>query len=98
MSEPEPIWVKSKWKVEEINDQTVEFRLVLKSGGTASGFGKFWATSLPPIDDLLSIQIVVEELLAPSKVRQTVFQISQMAAGNIELNPNHDVARFRLFV
>jgi len=92
----EPIWVKSKWKAEELDKQRVEFELLLENGESASGIGQFDVTARPQIDELLWIQIVAgEQLAGASKARQTVFQISQMSADNIELHPNQDIARFR---
>jgi hypothetical protein len=51
-AESEQIWVKSKWTVEELDKQRIEFDLLLKDGGSASGVGEIWAMSRPPIDDL----------------------------------------------
>jgi hypothetical protein len=42
--EPEPFWVKSNWKVDELGKQRIEFPIRLKpSGDIAFGFGEIWA-------------------------------------------------------
>jgi hypothetical protein len=97
MPEPEQQWIRCKWKAEELDGHRIEFRfLPLKTGETVGGFGVIGAISRPPVDDLLSIEIVVEELAGVAKVRQTGFQIPQQLADRIELHPNQEVARFRL--
>jgi hypothetical protein len=95
MSEPEPNWIPSKWKAEELDKQRVEFRLVGESG-TVSGFGEFWARSRSLVDDLIHVQIVVEQQPEPHRIVQTLFPISEKSAGYIALHPDQSVARFQL--
>ena len=96
MIEPETIWVKSKWKVEELEKQQIEFRLRSSTGDIVSGVGEIWARSRSRVDDLLDIQIVVEQPEGRWKVRQTLFPLSQTSADYIALHPDQKIARFQL--
>ena len=98
MSEPEPIWVKSKWKVEELDKQRIEFRLRLPTGDIVSGFGEIWARSRSRVDDLLHIEIVVEQPEGRWKRHQTLFPLSQTSADYIALQPDQSIARFQLLM
>jgi len=97
MPEPEPVWVKSKWKAEELDKQRIESRLrVNPSLDVACGFGEIWAHPHPQMDDCVSIEIVVEQRVSRWRVRQTVFPLPQKLADCIALHPDQKIARFQL--
>jgi hypothetical protein len=97
--EPEPVWVKSKWKAEELDKQRIEFLLRLKPGrDIAFGFGEIWARSRPLVDDRVSIEIVIEQPEGDWKVHPTVFRISQRWSEYIALHPDQSVARFQILM
>jgi hypothetical protein len=91
--EPEPIWTKSKWKSDDLEGKTVEFRVPIASGDW-SGIGKFWAVE---VDDRLSVQLVTDEPGRNWAQRiQRICHLPQAAVDRIEEHPNQSVARFRL--
>ncbi len=98
MPEPEPTWVKTDWKVEQLDNQLIEFWLPLKDGGIACGIGPLQAR-VRSTDNLLSIQISTVEPtgIGPEK-RQVVLLLPQKAVDRIELHPNQEIARFRLSI
>jgi hypothetical protein len=99
MSEPEPIWVKSNWRVEQLDKKLIEFRLPLKDGGLVYGIEELWAASRSPIDDLLSVQIVKKQPTGIGlETRQTVFLLSQRYVDRIERHPDQNTAQFQLMM
>ena len=54
-AESEQIWVESKWTVEELDKQRIEFDLLLKDGGSASGVGEIWGHYAAYEDELQRI-------------------------------------------
>jgi hypothetical protein len=53
----ETIWVKSKWKKDEIDHKRVEFRIPAR-GGIAHGLAEFWVRQNP--DGLVAIDVVTD--------------------------------------
>lgn len=94
--ETDQIWVRTHWRSAQLDNQTVEFRILLSQIGIVDGIGCLSALSRS-LDDLLSVQIVVEE---PTGVglhkRQTVIVLSEEYVSAIEPHPNQEVAHFRL--
>lgn len=96
MSEPETFWVKSKWTVEQLDGQTIEFQLRFPNGDTASGTEEIHVRARPHLDDRLRIVIVITEQVHLWMKRQIVFELAQKAADCIVLHPDQNVARFQL--
>lgn len=94
--ETDRIWVKTSWRSAQLDQKTVEFRILLNEIGIVDGIG--YLSALPrSSDDLLSVQIVVEQ---PTGVglhkRQTVIVLSEEYVSAIEPHPNQAVAHFLL--
>ncbi len=98
MSESEPIWVKSKWTAAELDKQTIEFRIPLKVGGIAYGFGNLSVRTRKRIDDRIVVEIEIKQLIGRWQERQTVFQIPQRYVDQIERHPNPKISKYRLMV
>jgi hypothetical protein len=93
MSEPSPIWTKSKWSHDDLDQKTVEFEIPFKAR-IVRGIGEFWVM---PKDDLLSIEIVTDQQGRNWAERiQSHFSLSQAAVDRIERHPDPNVAEFRL--
>ena len=96
--EADQIWVKTKWRSAQLDQQTIEFRIFLKEIGIVDGIG-YLSAQPRSADDLLSVQIVVEQ---PTGVglhkRQTVIVLSEEYVSAIEPHPNQQVAHFRLMM
>jgi hypothetical protein len=97
---PESIWVKSKWKVDELNDQTIEFRLPIDGGiGISCGKGKLQAWSRSRADDSLTVRIeVIQPTGRGPELLQIWFQLGQKCVDRIEPHPDQTVARFQLMM
>ena len=96
MPEPEPFWVKSKWRANQLNGQTIEFELRFPNGDKASGKDVIHARARPHVDDRIHIEIVITEQVHFWMKRQIVFELAQKAADCIVLHPDQNVARFQL--
>ena len=97
---PESIWIKSKWTVDELNNQLIEFRLPIdRGGGIVYGTGKLQAWSRSRIDDSLTVRI---ETIQPTgrgpELLQIWFQLGQKCVDRIESHPDQTVARFQLMM
>jgi hypothetical protein len=97
---PALIWVKSKWKVDELNKQLIDFRLPIDGGGgVVYGKGELQAWPRTLVDDLVTVRI---EILQPTgrglEMLQTWFQLGQMCVDRIEPHPDQTVARFQLMM
>ena len=89
-SKAPPIWVKSKWKAEELNGSLIEFRIDSPKrllGGV--GELKVRENALGEI----SVDIFIDE---PKKGISTRIWLAQDAVDRIELNPKLTPAKFRL--
>jgi hypothetical protein len=95
-SEPEPFWVKSKWTVQQLDGQTIEFQLRFPNGDTASGNEPIYARARPLVDDRVHLEFVIEEQVHEWKKRLIVFQLAQKAADCIVLHPDQSIAHFQL--
>ena len=96
MSERNLIWVESRWPAEQLDGQTIEFRLPLKSGGIVHGIGQISARTRKVVDDRIAVQIQVEVPIERWRKRQTGFLLSQSEVEQIEIHPQQDISKFRV--
>jgi hypothetical protein len=88
-----PIWTKSKWKAQELDGQSVEFRIPI-ADGVWSGVAEFWATGE---NERVSVELVTNEPGKDWAQRiQRIWILHQVAVDRIEEHPDQTVARFRL--
>jgi hypothetical protein len=85
-----PVWVKSKWKAEELNGNFIEFRL-------DSPKRLLWGVGKLAVHENargeISVDIFIDE---PRKGISTRVWLAQDAVDRIELNPKSKTAKFRL--
>jgi hypothetical protein len=91
--ESPPIWVKSKWKREELDGKLVEFKLTAP-GRELSGVGHFQV--LENTRGEIAIDIFIDEHPSPYEGVLTRIWLAQDAVDKIELNPKPEPAPFRL--
>jgi hypothetical protein len=96
-----PIWVKSKWKPDELDEKLIEFELRSKvcvgeqSGvRVLSGVGRLKVRENARRE--IAVDIFVDESTGPYSGLLTRIWLSQEAVDRIELNPNPRPAKFRL--
>jgi hypothetical protein len=91
----EQIWVRSKWKCEELHAESVEFKIPVQDG-EAHGIGQFVVAQNP--EGLLSIDIRTT-LRGDAVVSDGTynFHLGQWAADRIERHPDPKMADFRCF-
>jgi hypothetical protein len=96
-----PIWVKSKWKREDLDENLIEFELRSKVRvgdqlglRVLSGVGRLRVRE--NIRGEIAVDIFVDEATGPSSGVVTRIWLSQEAVDRIELNPNPKPAKFRL--
>jgi hypothetical protein len=87
-------WVSSKWSRDELQDQTVEFRVPVPEG-VLVGKGAFLVRENP--EGLLSIWIRVRTLQNPGTALLTDISLAQSGADLIERHPAPETAQFHLF-
>jgi hypothetical protein len=91
----EPVWTRSQWSFDDLENKTVEFRLRLDADKTVSGRGRFLLAENP--DLLLSVRIRVDMQGDHWSSRiQHDYQAPQAAVDRIERHPDPTVADFRL--
>lgn len=97
MSEPELIWVKSKWTANQLNGQTLEYQLALKQGGIAYGIGILLVQDRE-IDDRIAVQILIEgaAALRQGQYGNLLIPVSEMIVDLIEFHPKQEIAKFRV--
>ena len=95
-SEPDPIWVESKWPAEQLDGQAIEFRLPLKGGGIVHGIGHLTARTRKVVDGRIAVQIQVEVPIERWRKRQTGFLLSQSEVDQIEIHPQQEISKFRV--
>jgi hypothetical protein len=95
-TETDQMWVKTKWRSAQLDQEAIEFRISLDEIGIVDGIG-YLSAHPRSADDLLSVQIVVKE---PTGLglhqRQTVIVLSEEYVAAIKPHPNQGVAHFRL--
>lgn len=87
-------WIRSKWIREELQEQTVDFRVPVPEG-VLVGKGSFLVRENP--EGLLSIWIRVRTLQNPGTALLTDISLAQSGADLIERHPDQETAQFRLF-
>jgi len=90
-----PVWVKTKWTMEELDEKTVEFRLVFPHWRD-EGTGQFLVRKNP--DGELAIDVCVIASATPYKMVEIRYHLLQPAADKIEKHPNPKAAQFRLLM
>ncbi len=88
-----PVWVKSKWQVQELDGQLVEFDLNSPQR-RLSGVGKLAVRENR--DGEMAIDIFIDEPQRDGSITCTRIWLAQNAVDKIELNPNPKPAKFRL--
>lgn len=88
------IWTKSKWTMEQLDRQTVEFQFPVRHGAL-HGFGEFLVRQNP--DGLLAIDILVDMQGKAGTWNQTRYHVPQSGVDRIEDHPDLSRAHFRLF-
>lgn len=94
-SKKPPVWVKSKWTMEDLDDKTVEFRLRMP-GRKDEGLGKFLVRRNPK--GYLAIEICAIASATENEVVEIRYYLLQQTADRIEAHPNLGVAKFRLLM
>lgn len=87
------IWVKSKWSMEDLDDQKVVFRLTAPRL-EVKGVGKFLVRRNPRGELAINICVITEA--TPHQITEVRYYIGQAAADKIERHPEPSVAAFRL--
>ena len=88
------VWVSSKWTRGELQEQTVDFRIPIPEG-VLVGKGAFLVRENP--EGLLSIWVRIQTLQNPGTILLTDLSLIQSSADRIEIHPDQETARFRLF-
>jgi hypothetical protein len=85
-----PIWARSKWKVEELDGQLIEFDL-------KSPKRRLWGVGKLSVRESREGEIAVDIFIdEPNKGISTRIWLAQDAVDRIELNPKPKPAKFRL--
>ncbi len=89
----EKIWIQSKWKLEDLHTESIEFKLPVQDG-EVTGVGQLVVVSNP--DGLLSINIRTNlKGEGDRKDGMHDFHLNQWAADRIELHPEKEKAMYR---
>ena len=89
------IWTKSKWTLEQLDGQKVEFQFPTHRG-TIHDTGKFLVRRNP--EGLLAVDIVIEVAMGIGKWAQYRLRVLPSGVRRIEKHRDQSIARFRLFV
>jgi len=89
------ILTKSGWKENQLNDESVEFRIPV-DGVAVHRIGRFLATDCP--DGFLSLSILTDDKGIDGKTNRTRYYVPQSGVDRIEVHPNQSIAHFRLFM
>jgi hypothetical protein len=88
-----PVWIKSKWKAQELDGKLVEFKLTAPKFWV-EGVGKFLVRENPKGE--IAIDICVFKHEGPHQIAETRYYLFQQTADKIEINPKPEIAPFRL--
>lgn len=87
------IWVQTKWKLEDLHTESVQFKLPVQDG-EVTGYGQFVVTA--DSQGMLSIDIRTRLTGEPDrKDGMHDFHLNQWAADQIERNPAGNEVNFR---
>lgn len=89
-----PIWVKSRWTKEELDEQLIAFRLVAPTR-IAEGVGEMSVRQNPKGE--IAVDIFVTEHQGYKGV-VTRYWLAQQAVDKIELNPDDKQVKFKLIM
>jgi hypothetical protein len=87
-----PIWVKSKWKKEELNGQYIRFDLK-SPGRELAGVGKLAVMRNSPGE--IAVDIFIDECLVPHRGVLTRIWLAEDAVDRIELNRGEDADKIK---
>lgn len=88
------IWTKSKWRLEDLDHKTVEYRIPIRAG-IAHGVGEFWVNRNS--NGMLAIDLVTDEQTWNGAARvQTRYHLPQIGVDRIERHPDSSIASFNL--
>lgn len=90
-----PVWIKSKWTWEDLQDKTVQFRLISPKW-RIEGIGKFLMRINPASEVAIEICAIKSATLA--EVVEMRFYLYQKVADKIERHPDPTIADFRLLM
>ena len=86
-----PVWVKTKWKSEELDKNTVEFKLTALNhyvkGAACSGYPA-------EIKGEWDYSIIVVKHETPYKITEYIYHLYQPSADKIQVNPDPKKADF----
>jgi hypothetical protein len=88
-----PVFFKSKWKLEELDGKTVEFKLTAPTYWV-EGLGKFQV--LENNRGEIKIDIIVKKHETPFKITENRYHLYKQTADKIRIHPNQKSANFRL--
>jgi hypothetical protein len=88
-----PLWFKSGWNKDELEDQLIEFDLKSPSR-RISGIGKLSVRSNPSGE--IAVDIFVDEMQPDGSMTCTRIWLAKDAVEKIELNPKLKPAKFKL--
>jgi hypothetical protein len=86
-----PVWVKVKWKREELDKKTVEFKLTAPDH-YVKGRGVFRVLGNPKGELRIDISVITHE--TPYKITEYVYHLYQPTAHKIQVNPDSKKADF----
>jgi hypothetical protein len=89
-----PVWLKTKWQRDDLQNKRAEFFLPIAGGGQIHGFGKFAIKTSPK--GLLSFEIFCDVEVAPNAWTQHRIQLHRQTVEAIQLHPDQNVAQFLL--
>jgi|SRR5882724_3287024 len=96
MSNSKPIWTKSKWKKEELNEKSVAFDLAdYERGFGVHGVGQFRIGGPNP-NGLLFVQIEVLVDQGQRGMLQIRYYLPQVYVDRIRKHPDQNVAVFEI--
>ncbi|MGA2659523.1 MAG: hypothetical protein ABSH34_18620 [Verrucomicrobiota bacterium] len=88
------VWVSSKWSSQQLDGQSVEFRIPLQGQQHLHGIGRFLAKH--NANGRLSVKLCTFEQKTAADTSEVRIPLEQAAVDRIERHPDQSVALFRL--
>src|SRR6266436_5144842 len=96
MSNPKPIWTKSKWKKSDLEGKSVEFDLVDSARGVGvRGVGEFVVSQKPSGLLFVQIELILQGRNWAERI-QVRYYLPQVYVDRIRQHPDQTVAAFLL--